>query len=77
MKPLIWTGAALAVLGGGVLLGYSAYNFGEQFFGADDVPVALLFALPVALTGLVILAASVLIERLRERAEEDFEEMDF
>ena len=77
MKLLIWTGAALALVGGGVLLGYSVYNFGEEFFGTDGVPIAVLFALPVALAGLVLLAATVVIQRLRDRAEEDFKEMDY
>lgn len=77
MKASIWTGVAMSLIGGLVVLGYGIYYLGDEFFGGERVPIAVQIALPVAFVGIVILTATVLIQRLREKDEEDFKELDY
>ena len=77
MTVATWLGGVLLSVGCGVLAGYGVYYLSREFFGSDDVPLALKVAVPAAAAGTVILLAVVVVQRLQSRGREHFEEADY
>ncbi len=71
-KVAVWIGGILVLAGALVLLGYGVYYFSQEFFGAEDVPLAIQVALPAIVVGVVVLVVAVLLERLRGGKGEEF-----
>ena len=66
-------GLALVVVGLGALAGYGLY----AVMGADDVPLIVRVALSTAAAGLMLVVVAVLVDRLRSRKAEAFEEVAY
>ncbi len=70
-------GLALLLIGIGVLILYWAYFVLLAIFSENDVPLVLKLAIPVTIIGMILLLVSVIRDRLRERKEEKFKEVEF
>lgn len=70
-------GLALLLIGIGVLILYWAYFVLLAIFSENDVPLVLKLAVPVTIIGMILLLVSVIRDRLRERKEEKFKEVEF
>ncbi len=66
-------GLALVVVGLGALAGYGLY----AVMGAEDVPLIVRVALSTAAAGLMLVVVAVLVDRLRSRKAEAFEEVAY
>jgi hypothetical protein len=73
MQKVAW---ALVIAGSLVLLGYAGYYSIDAFFSASDVPIAVKIAAPVAVLGVIMLAALVIKDRITEKSKEDFRKVD-
>ncbi|MDA1216254.1 MAG: hypothetical protein O2812_05215 [Chloroflexi bacterium] len=73
MQKIAW---ALVIVGSAVLLGYAGYYSIDAFFRASDVPIAVKIAAPVAVFGVIMLAAMIVRDRLAEKDKEDFRKDD-
>ena len=77
LKIAVWTGGTLTVVVALVVVAYGIYYASQEFFGSPDVPIAIQVAVPVAVVGAVILLGVVLVERLRRRKQEGFQEVEY
>ena len=77
MKLVEKAGLVLIVAGLGALVGYGLYQTFTALAGAEDVPLLIRIALPAAAVGLVFVVVAVLVDRLRRRKAETFEEVDY
>ena len=77
MKLIEKAGVVLIVAGLGALVGYGLYEAFAALAGAEDVPLLIRIALPAAAVGLVFVVVAVLVDRLRRRKDETFEEADY
>ena len=57
--------------------GYGVYEFGREFFGDSDVPVAMQIALPATVIGLVVLLVTVVKDRMKNRKDENLKEVKY
>ena len=69
LRAAAWVGGTLAVAGAAALIGYGAYAAGREFFDSDDIPLVVRIAVPAVIAGLLILLATVIVDRLRHRAD--------
>ena len=73
----VWLGGLL-VLGGLVgLLDYGAYYFTTSFFGSTGVPVGVQIAVAALFAGTLVIIATAIIDRRRQRVVESFKEVEF
>ena len=66
MQRIGWT---LMVVGGGVLVGYWAYFMVTRVL--SEAPLLIRLGIVVVILGLIVLFATVVRDRLRERKEEE------
>ena len=77
MKQIEKAGLVLIVAGIGALMGYGLYVTLTAIVGTEDVPLLIRVALPAAAVGMILVVAAVLVDRLRRRKAETFEEVDY
>ena len=77
MKTAQW--AAIVLIGGGVaiLAGYWVVAVVGALFGADDVPGPIKIAVTAVVAGAAVLLAIVIVQRMRERKEENLKEIEY
>ena len=77
MKSAQW--AAIVLIGGGVaiLAVYWVVAVVGALFGADDVPVPIKIAVTAVVAGAAVLLAIVIVQRMRERKEENLKEIEY
>ncbi len=77
MKIAQW--AAIVLIGGGVaiLAVYWVVAVVGALFGADDVPVPIKIAVTAVVAGGAVLLAIVIVQRMRERKEENLKEIEY
>ena len=77
MKVATWA-AAIAVAGGvAVLAAYWFVSVLDVLFEADDVPLLIRIAVPAVVGGTVVLLLVAVLQRLRDRKDEDLEGVDY
>ncbi len=77
MKVATWA-AAIAVAGGvAVLAAYWFVSVLDVLFEADDVPLLIRIAVPAVVGGSVVLLLVAVLQRLRDRKDEDLEGVDY
>ena len=77
MKIATWA-AAIAVAGGcAVLAAYWFVSVLEVLFDTDEVPLLIQIAVPAVFGGSVVLLLVAVLQRLRERNDEDLEGVDY
>lgn len=69
LRTAAWVGGILAVAGAAALIGYGAYAAGREFFTSDDVPLVVKAAVLAVAAGIAILLVTVIVDRLRHRAD--------
>ena len=77
MRTALLLGVILLVAGTAVLFGYATYHAARLFFLSHSVPVVVKVAVPVATAGMAFILGAVIVERLRSRKQERFEEVDY
>ena len=77
MRTALWVGGIVTTVGALALVGYGVYDFSRDFFGSHDVALVVKVAVPAVALGLLILLGVVLMDRLRDRKRERFEEVDY
>ena len=77
MRILVWLGGSMAATGALVLVGYCVYYLSKVFFGSRSVPLPIQIAIPAIVVGFLLVLGAVLLERLRSRKQEQFEEVGF
>ena len=68
-------GFALVIVGILLIAGLALYYFVTSFFNGD-APIALKVAVPAVVIGLLVLLASVIIDRYRATNTENFKEVE-
>ena len=70
---------AMVLIGGGIaiLAAYWVVAVVGALFGADDVPVAIKVAVTAVVAGAGVLLAIVIVQRIRERREENLKEIEY
>jgi hypothetical protein len=76
-NALLWIGGVVFVAGVLVMTGYGVYEFGREFFGHSDVPIAIQIALPATVIGLAVLLAAVVKDRMKNRKDENLKEVKY
>lgn len=71
-----WTGAALLILSALLILGYLTYLMFAELLLNSEAPLALRIGVPAGYVGALILLASVLVDRFRQRPEEKRKKLD-
>ncbi len=69
-------GLGLLLVGLAGLLGVGVYYALAELFAAAEVPLAIRLSLFAVVVGFLVLAASVIRDRIRESKTERFEEVD-
>ena len=69
-------GLGLLLLGLAGLLGVGVYYALEALFASDEIPLAIRLSIVAVVAGFLVLAASVIRDRIRESKSERFEEVD-
>ncbi len=77
MKLIEKAGVVLIVAGVAALVGYGMYGALTAIVGDEEVPLLIRVALPAAAVGLVLVVAALVVDRLRRRKAETFEEVDY
>ena len=70
---------AMVLIGGGIaiLASYWVVAVVGALFGADDVPVLIRIAVTAVVAGAAVLLAIVIVQRIRERREENLKEIEY
>ena len=77
MKIATWA-AAIAVAGGvAVLAAYWFVAVVGALFDAEEIPILIRIAVPAIIGGCAVLLLVAVLQRLRERKEEDLEGVDY
>jgi hypothetical protein len=77
MKVATWA-AAVAVAGGvAVLAAYWFVSVLDVLFDAEEVPLLIQIAVPAVFGGSVVLLLVAVLQRLRDRKDEDLEGVDY
>ena len=77
MKIATWA-AAIALAGGvAVLAAYWFVSVLGALFDAEEVPILIQIAVPAVFGGSVVLLLVAVLQRLRERKDEDLEGVDY
>ena len=77
MKIALWV-AGIAIVGGlGVLAAYWIVYVFAALFGADEIPVLVKIAVPTVAVGAAVLLVVAVVQRMRDRKEEDFKEVEY
>ena len=77
MKVATWA-AAIAVAGGvAVLAAYWFVSVLDVLFDAEEIPILIRIAVPAIVGGSVVLLLVAVLQRLRDRKDEDLEGVDY
>ena len=77
MKVATWV-AAIAVAGGvAILAAYWFVSVLDVLFDAEEVPILIRIAVPAVVAGGAVLLLVAVLQRLRERKDEDLEGVDY
>ena len=70
--------AAVLLIGGlGVLIGYWLYFLLSVIYTEQDVPVLIKVAVPMVISGLILLISTIAWHRIQSSKKENFEEVDY
>ena len=71
--------AAMVLIGGGIaiLAAYWVVAVVGALFVADDIPVLIRIAVTAVVAGAAVLLAVVIVQRIRERKEENLKEIEY
>ena len=70
-------GIVLILVGFLTLLGYGMYSLLVAIYSTEDIPLIIKLAVPVLIGGLMVLIVSVGRDRLRDRRNEKFREVNY
>ena len=77
MKVATWAAAIVVAAGVAVLAAYWFVSVLEVLFGADDVPILIKVAVPAIVAGTVVLVLVAVLQRIRDRKDEDLEGVEY
>ena len=77
MKVATWAAAIVVAAGMAVLTAYWFVSVLEVLFGADDVPILIKIAVPAIVAGTVVLVLVAVLQRIRDRKDEDLEGVEY
>ena len=77
MKTAQWVAMVLIGGGIGILAAYWVVAVVGALFVADDVPVLIRIAVTAVVAGAAVLLAVVIVQRIRERREENLKEIEY
>ena len=77
MKIATWAAAIAVACGVAVLAAYWFVSVLDVLFEADDVPLLIRIAVPAVVGGSVVLLLVAVLQRLRDRKDEDLEGVDY
>ena len=70
-------GIVLILVGFLTLLGYGMYSLVVAIYSTEDIPLIIRLAVPIIIGGLMVLIVSVVRDRLRDRSNEKFREVNY
>ena len=70
-------GIVLSLVGFLTLLGYGMYSLLVAIYSTEDIPLIIKLAVPILVGGLMVLIVSVVRDRLRDRSNEKFREVNY
>ena len=73
MKVATWAAAIVVAAGVAVLAAYWFVSVLDVLFDADDVPILIKIAVPAIVAGTVVLVLVAVLQRIRDRKDEDLE----
>ncbi len=76
MKTATWVAGSAIAFGLAVLAGYWVVSV-LALFGAADIPLPIKIAVAAVLAGAALLLIVVVVQRLRDRKEENLEEVEY
>lgn len=77
MKLATWAAAAAVAGGVAILAAYWFVSVFDALFDAEEVPVLIRIAVPAVLAGSAVLLLVAVLQRLRDRKDEDLEGVDY
>ena len=70
-------GIVLILVGFLTLLGYGMYSLLVAIYSTEDIPLIIKLTVPILVGGLMVLIVSVVRDRLRDRSNEKFREVNY
>ena len=77
MKVATWAAAIVVAAGVAVLSAYWFVSVLEVLFDADDVLILIKIAVPAIVAGTVVLVLVAVLQRIRDRKDEDLEGVEY
>ncbi len=77
MKVATWAAAIVVAAGVAVLSAYWFVSVLDVLFDADDVPILIKIAVPAMVAGTVVLVLVAVLQRIRDRKDEDLEGVEY
>ena len=77
MKVATWAAAIVVAAGVAVLSAYWFVSVLDVLFDADDVPILIKIAVPAIVAGTVVLVLVAVLQRIRDRKDEDLEGVEY
>ncbi len=77
MKVATWAAAIVVAGGVAVLAAYWFVSVLDVLFDADDVPILIKIAVPAIVAGTVVLVLVAVLQRIRDRKDEDLEGVEY
>ena len=77
MKVATWTAAIAVACGVAILAAYWFVSVLDALFDAEDVPILIKIAVPAIVAGTVVLVLVAVLQRIRDRKDEDLEGVDY
>ena len=77
MKVATWAAAIVVAAGVAVLSAYWFVAVLDVLFDADDVPILIKIAVPAMVAGTVVLVLVAVLQRIRDRKDEDLEGVEY
>ncbi len=73
MRVATWTAGVAIAVGLAILVGYWMVLVLSALFGTDEAPVLVKVAVPSLMAGAAVLLLTAVLQRVRDRKEEDLE----
>ena len=73
MRVATWAAGVAIAVGLAILVGYWMVLVLSALFGTDEAPVLVKVAVPAAMAGAAVLLLTAVLQRIRDRKEEDLE----
>ena len=77
MKVATWAAAIVVAAGVAVLSAYWFVSVLDVLFDADDVLILIKIAVPAMVAGTVVLVLVAVLQRIRDRKDEDLEGVEY